>query len=114
MASMVRGARSVDAEAFLTLPADVPGISADVIDAVIDWWEAQSPWAAMTEYGDRPGHPYLLSRAALDEAAEVEGPKVLWRMLSYDDRVTRVTISRAAPRDINTPEDYEALLAGDS
>jgi CTP:molybdopterin cytidylyltransferase MocA len=66
----------------------------------------------LTEYEDRAGHPYLLSRAALDEAAEVEGPKVLWRLLSYDDsgRVTRVTVSRSAPRDINTPEDFEAFV----
>ncbi len=113
MTSVVCGARSVEAEAFLTLPADMPGISAAVINAVIDRWAAESPWAAMTEYGDRSGHPFLLSRAALDEAADVEGPKVLWRMLSYDEseRVTRVTVSQAAPRDINTPEDYEAFLA---
>lgn len=115
MASVMVGARSVEAEAFLTLPADMPGISAEVIDAVIDWWAAASPWAALTEYQDRSGHPYLLSRAALDEAAEIEGPKVLWRMLSYDDsgRVTRVTVARSAPRDINTPEDYDAFLAED-
>jgi molybdenum cofactor cytidylyltransferase len=113
MASVVAGARSVDAEAIVTLPADMPGISGEVINAVIDHWVAQTPWAALTEYRDRPGHPYLLSRAALDEAADIEGPKVLWRMLSFDDsgRVTRVTVSRVAPADINTPADYEALLA---
>jgi len=113
MASVVVGASSVDAEAFLTLPADMPGISAEVINAVIDWWMAQSPWAALTEYRDRAGHPYLLSQAALDEAADVEGPKVLWRMLSHDDsgRVTRVTVDTTAPRDVNTPDDFEALLA---
>ena len=67
----------------------------------------------MTAYLDRASHPFLLSRAALDEAAEVEGPKVLWRMLADDDsgRVTRVTVAQTAPRDINTPQDYEALLA---
>lgn len=113
MASVIAGARSVDAEAFLTLPADMPGITAEVINAVIDWWTAQSPWAALTTYQDRAGHPYLLSRAALDEAAAIEGPKVLWRLLSYDDsgRVTRVTVAAAAPRDINTPEDFKAFLA---
>ena len=47
MTSVVCGARSVEAEAFLTLPADMPGISAAVINAVIDRWAAESPWAAM-------------------------------------------------------------------
>lgn len=113
MASVVVGARSVDADAFLTLPADIPGISAEVINAVIDWWTAQAPWAALTEYADGAGHPYLLSRAALDEAVDVEGSKVLWRMLAYDDsgRVSRVTVAHSAPTDINTPEDFETFLA---
>ena len=113
MASVVRGAKSVEADAFVTLPADMPGISAELIDTVIDWWEAESPWAAMTAYLDRASHPFLLSRAALDEAAKVEGPKVLWRMLADDDsgRVSRVTVAQTAPRDINTPQDYQAFLA---
>ena len=111
MASVVVGAQSVDAEAYLTLPADMPGISADVIEAVIEWWAAKAPWAALTEYEDGAGHPYLLSQAALDEAADVEGPKVLWRLLSHDSgRVTRVTVATMAPRDVNTPDDFEALL----
>ena len=44
---------------------------------------------------------------------DVEGPKVLWRFLGNDDsgRVMRVTIDRPAPPDVNTPGDYEALLA---
>jgi molybdenum cofactor cytidylyltransferase len=114
MASVVRGASAVDAEAFLTLPADMPEITTEVIDAVLDWWIAETPWAAMTEYLDRAGHPFLLSRAALDEAAQVEGPNVLWRMLAYDGsgRVTRITVARPAPRDVNTPEDYEELTSG--
>ncbi len=115
MASVVAGARSVDAEAFLTLPADMPQITTDIINTVIDWWTAKSPWAALTDYEDRASHPYLLSRAAVDEAAETEGPKVLWRLLSYDDsgRVTRVAIAGPAPRDINTPADFAALLIDD-
>jgi hypothetical protein len=34
-------------------------------------------------------------------------------MLAHDDsgRVTRVTVAQTAPRDINTPQDYEAFLA---
>lgn len=114
MVSVVVGSRAIDADAFLTLPADMPGITTDVIDAVIERWLTESPWAALTEYRDRPGHPFLLSRAALAEAASVEGPKVLWRFLGYDDsgRVVKVAIDRPAPADVNTPDDY-AELVGD-
>jgi molybdenum cofactor cytidylyltransferase len=112
MVSVVVGAGAVEADAFLTLPADMPGISGDVIDAVIDLWNAESPWAAMTQYRDRSSHPFLLSRAALAEAATVEGSKVLWRFLGYDEsgRVIKIVIDRPAPTDVNTPEDYEALV----
>lgn len=115
MASVVVGARAVEAEAFVTLPADTPGITVGVIDAVVERWRSEAPWAAVTEYQDRSGHPFLLSRAALDDAAAVEGPKVLWRFLGYDDsgRVIRIMVDEMAPPDINTPADYEALLGED-
>ena len=112
LASVVVGARAVDAEAFVTLPADTPGITVGVIDAVVERWRSEAPWAAVTEYQDRSGHPFLLSRAALDDATAVEGPKVLWRFLGDDDsgRVIRIMVDRMAPPDVNTPADYEALL----
>ena len=115
MVSVVCGAEAVDADAFLTLPADTPGITVDVINAVIDRWRAKAPWATITSYRGGSGHPFVLSRDALHEAADVEGPKVLWRFLAYDDsgRVLRVGIDRSPPADVNTPEDYEALLEED-
>ena len=115
MASVVVGAGAIDADALVTLPADTPGITTWVIDAVIDRWRSEAPWAGVTEYRDRSGHPFLLSRAALSEVASVEGAKVLWRFLGDDDsgRVMRVAIDLPAPPDVNTPGDYEALLAGE-
>ena len=112
MASVVVGAGAVDADAFVTLPADTPGITTEEIDAVVERWHADAPWAAITEYRDRSGHPFLVSRAALNEAASVEGAKVLWRFLGDDHsgRVIRMTVDRPAPLDVNTPGDYEALL----
>ena len=112
MVSVAVGARAVDADAFVTLPCDTPGVTTGVIDAMIDRWRLDAPWAAITDYRDGSGHPFLLSRVALDEAATVAGPKVLWRFLGDDDtgRVSRVTVDRAMPPDINTPADYEALL----
>lgn len=112
MVSVVLGAEAVDADAYVTLPADTPGITVEVIDAVVDLWQAEEPWAAITEYRDRSGQPYLLSREALDEAAGMDGTKVLWRLLTSDesDRVVRVMVDLPAPADVNTPEDYQALL----
>jgi molybdenum cofactor cytidylyltransferase len=102
------------AGAFVLVPGDLPTISTDAIDSMIDLWEDEKPWAAVTEYQDRIAHPFLLSREAVDETAVMRGTKVLWRALvtTRDERVLRVAGTSDAPRDINTPEDYEALLRG--
>jgi hypothetical protein len=44
---------------------------------------------------------------------EMTGEKVLGRILieTDDDRVVRLSVPFEAPQDVNTPEDYEALLA---
>ncbi len=111
MVSVVVGAKAVDADAYLTLPCDLPEITTEIVDLVVERWRTGSPWAAVTAYRGGTGHPFLLSRAALHEAADVEGPKVLYRFLAYDDtgRVARVTVDRPPPTDVNTRADYRAV-----
>ncbi len=101
-----------EAEAFVLVPGDLPTIRTEAIDSMIDLWAEEKPWAAVTEYSDRVAHPFLLSRRAVESTAEMTGEKVLGRLLvdSDDHRVMRLSVPYDAPRDINTPEDYEALL----
>ncbi len=40
-----------------------------------------------------------------------EGDKLLWQMLSEDERVLRVELDVSKPIDVNTPEDYERACA---
>jgi molybdenum cofactor cytidylyltransferase len=103
-----------ETEAFILVPGDMPTIRSGVVDSMIDLWAEERPWAAVTEYSDRIAHPFLLSRDAVEAIAETAGEKVLGRLLvdSDDDRVMRLSIPYEAPRDINTPDDYEALLRG--
>ena len=116
MMSVIVGAKAVAADAYLTLPCDTPGINSDIVDAVVERWRTGSPWAIVTAYRGSTGHPFLLSRAALHEAADVEGPKVLYRFLAYDDtgRVTRVAVDRPPPADVNTREDYRELVGDEA
>ena len=101
-----------EAEAFIVVPGDMPGIRTSVVDSMIDLWRDERPWAAVTEYSDRTAHPFLVSRDAVRSTEEMTGEKVLGRMLidSDDDSVVRLSVAHDAPRDVNTPEDYEGLL----
>ena len=113
MSSLLVGTASdPDAEAFIQVPGDLPTMPGSAIDALIDRWHSTSPWAAVTAYRDRIAHPFLLSRAAIEETAHLEGSKVLWRVLveSSDERVARVSLDLDAPLDVNTQDDYEILV----
>ena len=101
-----------DAGAFIVVPGDQPMIRVGVLDAMVDLWIEEGPWAAVTAYSDRIAHPFLLSRTAIESMEEMTGEKVLGRLLvdTPDDRVVQLSVPFGAPRDVNTPEDYEALL----
>ena len=100
-----------DPGAFILVAGDLPTIETERIDALVDLWRSDEPWAAVTAYQDRVAHPFLISQLAIDEARDIPGSKVLWRMLieSGDDRVIHVEAPTQAPIDVNTPADYERL-----
>jgi molybdenum cofactor cytidylyltransferase len=116
MSSLLTATRlDAGAVAFVLVAGDLPTVDPAAVDALVDLWETHAPWAAVTQYRDRIAHPFLLSRAAVDEVATVPGTKVLWKALvaSGDRRVTRVRRPTTAPRDVNTPDDYERLSSSD-
>ncbi|MDK1017926.1 MAG: nucleotidyltransferase family protein [Actinomycetota bacterium] len=100
-----------DAAAFLLVAGDLPQVRTTVINTMVGVWTEERPWAAVAAYRDRVAHPFLLSRDAVECAASMVGEKVLWRLLvdAQDDRVVKVAVAQSAPRDINTPRDYEEL-----
>ena len=105
-----------DADAFILVPGDQPALQPSTIDAHIAAWSDRTPWAAVTAYRDRIGHPFLLSAAAVDHVRPHTGSKVLWHTLvaSGDERVEHIAITTPAPLDVNTPDDYEKLRANDA
>jgi molybdenum cofactor cytidylyltransferase len=114
LSSLRAGAAAVgDAEAVVILLSDMPGVAPESINGMIDTWDRLHPWAAVASYPDREGHPLLLSRTALEHSLSLEGPKALWRMLRLapHGEVAHVEFDTAMPIDVDTPHDYEALLA---
>jgi molybdenum cofactor cytidylyltransferase len=97
-------------EAVVVLLGDMPTVGPEIIDRLVDVWEASRPWAAVAEYRHSRGHPLLLSAEALAAIDPAAGAKALWRLVEEapPGAVRRVQFSLSHPWDINTMADYRA------
>lgn len=63
-------------------------------------------------YADGVGHPFWLGRAVFDELRTLHGDKAVWKLMdARADSAVLVDVPGTVPRDVDTWEDYEALLA---
>jgi molybdenum cofactor cytidylyltransferase len=89
---------------------DQPGVTAASVDALLAG-RSGAPLAAC-RYEDGLGHPLAFSRAAFPELADLHGDKGVWRLLDRRaDEVAEVPVAGRIPLDVDTREDYEAVLA---
>ncbi|MEA2197832.1 MAG: molybdenum cofactor cytidylyltransferase [Solirubrobacteraceae bacterium] len=89
---------------------DQPGVTPATVEALLAG-RGDAP-LAVCQYDDGPGHPLAFSREVFGELANLHGDKGVWRLL--DQRaaeVVEVTRPGPIPLDVDTPEDYEAVLA---
>lgn len=97
------------ADAVMLVLGDMPGVDAALIDAVIDDWESHRPWAGVTDYRGRPGHPLVFSAAAFDDLRALHGDKAVRKILdAHPERFRRVAADRELPPDVDTWDDYAA------
>jgi molybdenum cofactor cytidylyltransferase len=95
------------------LLGDQPGVDRAVIDTVVEDWRRTRGDIVLASYRGREGHPLIFGRAFFDRLAALHGDKAAWKIVdAHRDQVRAVPIDRPHPRDINTPEEYEALLRG--
>lgn len=105
--------RSVDdrADGIVLLLGDQPGVNpADVARLVAD---GGAP-IAVCRYDNSLGHPMWFGRGMFAELSGLHGDKAVWKLLHsglYD--VREVPVPGPVPIDVDTWQDYEALLAGD-
>ena len=113
--SLRAGLRAIDpnAAAVLVLLGDQPEIDPTAIDAVIDAYQRGCGSIVRPTYQGERGHPVLFDRALFPELAEMTGDAGARRLLrEHRDDVYEVAISRSRlPPDVDTEEDYAALLA---
>ena len=89
---------------------DQPGVTPQTVRALLDG-RGDAP-LAVCRYDDGRGHPIAFDRSVFPQLADLHGDKGVWRLL--DERagdVVDVPIAGNVPLDVDTPEDYKAVLA---
>ncbi len=97
-------------ETLVLMLGDQPGVTPDTVRALLEG-RGDAP-LAVCRYDDGRGHPLAFDRSVFDELTTLHGDKGVWRLL--DERaseVVEVRLPGAVPLDVDTPEDYEAVLA---
>ncbi|MEA2217474.1 MAG: molybdenum cofactor cytidylyltransferase [Solirubrobacteraceae bacterium] len=110
--SIAAALRSVDerAELLVLMLGDMPGVTVETVQALVVA-SGDAPMA-VCRYDDGRGHPFAFSRRMFEELAHLHGDKGVWRLLDQRaDDVAEVRIAGPVPLDVDTPEDYEAVLA---
>jgi len=103
---------SDDIEGLLVTLVDVPMLTAPTISTVADVWRRSRAPIVRPAVGARHGHPVLFDRALFNELRQAPleaGAKAVVRR--HEARILNVTPpDLGCLRDIDTPEDYRALL----
>lgn len=93
------------------LLGDQPGITPEAVDRLTEVEMAQ---LAVCRYSDGWGHPMWFRRDMFTELRMLHGDKAVWRLLhSGRHDVREVRVEGAVPRDVDTWQDYDALVAQD-
>jgi molybdenum cofactor cytidylyltransferase len=104
------GALDPRCDVLVLLLGDQPGVSADTVRALLEG-RGDAP-LAVCRYDDGRGHPFAFGRPVFGALSELHGDKGVWKLLDEAGaRVAEVAISGTVPRDVDTWDDYEAVLA---
>ena len=99
------------AEVLVLMLGDQPGVTAETVDALL----AGRPEGAIftvCRYKDGRGHPLAFGRGLFGELGQLNGDKAVWKLMDrHEDDVVEVPIRGPIPPDVDTREDYEAVLA---
>jgi molybdenum cofactor cytidylyltransferase len=101
-----------ECDAVMLLLGDMPGVDPSVIDEVRAAWELDRPWAAVTSYRGELGHPFVFAADAFPTLRGLHGDKAVWKLVDgRPDAVRPLPVDRRLPGDVDTWEDYDAVMA---
>jgi molybdenum cofactor cytidylyltransferase len=97
-------------EVLVLMLGDQPGVTPAMIDALLAG-RGDAP-LAVCRYDDGRGHPLAFDRRIFSQLADLHGDKGVWRLLDERaEEVVEVRIAGNVPLDVDTPDDYQAVLA---
>jgi molybdenum cofactor cytidylyltransferase len=99
-----------DCDVLVLLLGDQPGVTPATVAALLAG-RGDAPLAAC-RYADGRGHPLAFARSVFGDLGALHGDKAVWKLM--DQRaaeVVDVPVAGDVPRDVDTWEDYEAVLA---
>ena len=98
------------AEGVILLLGDQPDVTTGAVRKLIEGAGA-SP-LGVCRYADGLGHPFWFRRQVFDDLLALHGDKAVWKLLESDRYpVQEVVIDGNIPLDVDTWQDYQALLA---
>jgi molybdenum cofactor cytidylyltransferase len=110
--SIVTALARVDpaAEGLVLLLGDQPGVAVATVEALRR--AGPDHPVAVIRYDDGIGHPFWFRRDTFDDLAGLQGDKAVWKLLeSGRHPVHEVRAAGPVPLDVDTWDDYHALLA---
>ena len=97
-------------DVLVLLLGDQPGVSADAARTLVAQ-RGDAP-LAICRYDDGRGHPFAFARSVFGELEQLHGDKGVWKLLDRRaDEVAEIRVPGRVPLDVDTWEDYEAVLA---
>jgi molybdenum cofactor cytidylyltransferase len=97
-------------DVLVLLLGDQPGVPPRSVRALLDG-RGDAP-LAVCRYADGRGHPFAFARTLFDDLTQLHGDKGVWRLLGQrPGDVAEVALPGPVPRDVDTWDDYEAVLA---
>ncbi len=104
------GALDDRCDVLVLMLGDQPGVRAETVGALLAGRGA-APLAAC-RYDDGRGHPLAFGRHTFADLAALHGDKGVWKLLDRRAAdVVEVPVPGRVPRDVDTDEDYAAVLA---
>ena len=106
-----------DAAGVVHLLGDQPGVTAATVRGLV---EAALPDGAgshrvgVCAYDDALGHPLWFDRSMFATLSGLHGDKAVWKLVETGDDVVPVPVAGPVPPDVDTWEDYQALLEVDA
>jgi len=116
LSSLLAGLADVDEgtlEGVLVTLVDVPLVRAETVRAVVDAWRATRAPIVRPADGDRHGHPVVFDRAVFDDLRAAD-PAIGAKAVFARHRLRIVNVPVDDPgafEDLDTPEDYQRLIA---